>query len=150
MRKPFSTLLAAAGAGVLAAGMLGLMAGPASAVGSGIRGDFNGDGYRDVALGSDGGAGRVTVIYGSAKGLAGGKRVTIDQNSTGVPGTNETGDRFGAALAAGDFDHDGYSDLAVGVPSEYIGTDEFPKGGVTVLWGAAGTASRAAPPCPPG
>ena len=138
MRKPFSTLLAAAGAGVLAAGMLGLMAGPASAVGSGIRGDFNGDGYRDVALGSDGGAGRVTVIYGSAKGLAGGKRVTIDQNSTGVPGTNETGDRFGGSLAA----------WMIGIPGENGGDGAVIFRGPNwssprVRWsGAAGTGDR--------
>jgi hypothetical protein len=39
-----------------------------------------------------------------------------------VAGGSETGDAFGRALARGDFDGDGYADLAVGVPNEDIGT----------------------------
>jgi len=31
-------------------------------------------------------------------------------------GTVENGDAFGFALAAGDFDEDGFADLAIGVP----------------------------------
>ncbi|MER6982961.1 FG-GAP-like repeat-containing protein, partial [Streptomyces carpinensis] len=138
MRKRISSVLAVAATGALAVGALGVLPQPASAAGSGLLGDFNGDGYRDLAIGSGGGAGRVTVIYGSAKGLPGGKRVTIDQNSPGVPGSNETGDKFGAALAVGDMDHDGYSDLVVGVPGEKIGTSEFPQGDLVVLWGGRG------------
>lgn len=138
MRKRTSSLLAVAATGALTVGALGLLPQPASAAGSGLQGDFNGDGYRDLAIGSGGGAGRVTVIYGSAKGLPGGKRVTIDQGSPGVPGSNETGDEFGAALAVGDMDHDGYSDLVVGVPGEKIGTSEFPQGDLVVLWGGSG------------
>ncbi|WP_306189977.1 FG-GAP-like repeat-containing protein [Streptomyces sp. MK5] len=138
MRKRISSVLAVAATGALAVGALGLLPQTASAAGSGLQGDFNGDGYRDLAIASGGGAGRVTVIYGSAKGLPGGKRVTIDQSSPGVPGSNETGDRFGAALAVGDMDHDGYSDLVVGVPGEKIGTSEFPQGDLRVLWGGSG------------
>jgi len=37
-------------------------------------------------------------------------------------GTGEEGDAFGAALACGDFDVSGRSDLAIGVPDEAIGT----------------------------
>ena len=33
-------------------------------------------------------------------------------------GTNEASDHFAAALAAGDFDNDGYTDVAVGAPNE--------------------------------
>ncbi|MCB9464865.1 MAG: FG-GAP repeat protein [Candidatus Eisenbacteria bacterium] len=39
-----------------------------------------------------------------------------------VTGTHEAGDRFGASLAAGDFNGDGYEDLAIGVPREDVGS----------------------------
>ena len=37
-----------------------------------------------------------------------------------VPGVSEPGDLFGWALATGDFDGDGFDDLAVGVPEEDV------------------------------
>lgn len=37
-------------------------------------------------------------------------------------GVDEPSDRYGQALAAGDFDDDGYADLAVGVPLEDLGS----------------------------
>jgi hypothetical protein len=46
-------------------------------------------------------------------------------------------DRFGWALSAGDFNNDGSSDLAVGVPGEAIGAIAE-AGAVNVLYGAAG------------
>ena len=42
----------------------------------------------------------------------------IHQNVTGVLDEVETNDRFGAALAAGDFNGDGFADLAVSVPGD--------------------------------
>jgi hypothetical protein len=84
-------------------------------------GDFNGDGYRDLAVGvlEHRGGGAVNVIYGSRDGLkpAGSEQWT--QDSPGIPGVSDPGDTFGHALAAGDFDADGYADLAVGNPREY-------------------------------
>ena len=51
-----------------------------------------------------------------------------------IAGTPEADDRFGGALAAGDFDHDGHLDLAIGVPGE--GTVAEPRHGVVqVLYG---------------
>ena len=47
------------------------------------------------------------------------------QNSFGIDGDAESGDNFGSALATGDFNKDGYSDLAIGVPAEEINTVEF-------------------------
>ncbi|MFF4015350.1 FG-GAP-like repeat-containing protein [Streptomyces sp. NPDC001843] len=137
MRK--STLLPAA---ALTAGLLtALPATPATAAPSGLSGDFNGDGYRDVAIGAAGTqvgseqlAGAVVVLYGSSSGVSATRRTVITQNSTGVPGTAEELDGFGTSLAAGDLDRDGYSDLVVGAPRESIG-DRDGVGTVTVLWG---------------
>ncbi|WP_161624882.1 FG-GAP and VCBS repeat-containing protein [Streptomyces spectabilis] len=50
---------------------------------------------------------------------------SLSQNSAGVPGTAEAGDRFGADVATGDFNGDGYPDTAVGAPGE-----DAAKGGV--------------------
>jgi hypothetical protein len=71
--------------------------------------DFDGDGYADVAVGAPAYSsytGRVTVFYGSASGIAASGNVL----ATGS-GTNNY---FGEEFAAGDFDNDGYADLAVG------------------------------------
>jgi hypothetical protein len=54
----------------------------------------------------------------------------------GVPGSNESGDNFGASLAVGDVTGDGYADVAVGVPGEAVGT-VAQTGGVALLKGTA-------------
>jgi hypothetical protein len=86
-------------------------------------GDFNGDGFGDLAVGvplEDVGsvpdAGAVQIMYGSETGLTGNQLWT--QNTDGILDTSESGDNFGNALTAGDFNGDGESDLAVGVPNE--------------------------------
>jgi hypothetical protein len=91
-------------------------------------GDFDGDGIADLAIGapasSAGGtnAGAVYVLYGSTAGLIArtDRRQIWSQQITVLGGVAESGDRFGASLAAGDFDGNGYIDLAVGVPGEGI------------------------------
>ncbi|MEV0239412.1 FG-GAP repeat protein [Streptomyces sp. NPDC050674] len=135
MRKRTLLLAAALTTGLLSAT-------PATAAPSGLAGDFNGDGYRDVAtgaacttVGSASCAGAVVVLYGSASGVSATRKAVITQNSTGVPGTAESGDLFGASLAAGDLDRDGYSDLVVGATGESVG-DRDSVGSGTVLWGS--------------
>src|SRR5918993_626841 len=99
------------------------------------RGDFNGDSILDLAVGAPGevvgsavNAGAVNVLHGSGGGLTGGPGL-IQPNA-------EAGDLFGSALAAGDFNGDGFFDLAVGVPGENVGAVGN-AGAVTVLFGSA-------------
>ncbi|MFG1666112.1 FG-GAP repeat protein [Streptomyces sp. Y7] len=115
---------------------------PAAAVHGAVPGDFNGDGFRDAVLPAPGAnvsgkeaAGAVVVLYGSASGLSATRRKTLTQNTSGIPGTSEAYDRFGAATATADLNRDGYADLVVGSPYEDTskGTD---SGAVTVLWGS--------------
>lgn len=61
------------------------------------------------------------MLYGAAGGLSDIDRLW-SQESPGAQGSPETDDFFGSALAAGDFDDDGFDDLAIGVPGEFIGS----------------------------
>jgi hypothetical protein len=98
---------------------------PAGASGT-ARGDFDADGFADLAVGvpsaSPNGtrfAGDVHVIYGAPGGLStsAGYQV-LSQATPGVHDEPNERDSFGEGLAAGDFDGDGFEDLAVGVPNE--------------------------------
>ena len=104
--------------------------------------DFNGDGYADLAVGVPGEdvngvkyAGGVNVLYGSSRGLTTTGNQLWTQDSPGVKDAAEEFDRFGSALAIGDFNGDGYADLAVGVPGEDVGRVAY-AGAVNVLYGS--------------
>jgi len=142
-----ATFLLLAGAGIVAApASYAGVPGGTSAVDR--NSDFNGDGYDDVLIGApsgtvDGkaGAGYVTVQYGAPNGIATnntvpkGRTAVISQSTPGVPGTSETYDSFGRAIATGDVDGDGYDDAIIGAPGEDEGTVED-AGRVTVLYGS--------------
>lgn len=88
-------------------------------------GDFDGDGLDDIAstaLGTQGWRGKVMTFKGSY-GIKDGQWAAIDPGS--VPwrvlrrsafDTPAANDLFGMSLAAGDFDGDGFDDLAIGAP----------------------------------
>ena len=84
-------------------------------------GDFNNDGFDDIAVGSIGendGRGNVIIIPGSSVGPTGSSSIRFEQGNDGIADSREPGDNFGYAVASGDFNLDGFHDLAVGVPGE--------------------------------
>jgi hypothetical protein len=107
-------------------------------------GDFNCDNRDDVAIGMPGedltgasNGGRVLVLYSapSGAGLASTDRQIWAQSGPAVSGDPAANERFGRALASGDFDDDGCGDLAIGVADEIDGSAG--AGAVHVLYGAA-------------
>ena len=122
---------------------LALLGSPAVAAPSpGAPYDVDGNGFPDLVVGATGlrvgsvrGAGGVVVLPASAKGLSSKERV-VTQSSRGAPGASESGDAFGAAVASGDFDADGFADLAIGQPGETVGST-VAAGAVTVVYGSA-------------
>lgn len=146
--------------------------------------DFDGDGCADVAVGApqesdpapdearpaanltldfspgeDRSVGRVTILYGSPRGLTtrgaqivsqeppelrlpvpdqGGPipgQPTPNRAEILVPGTREEEDRFGSALTSGDFDGDGIADLAISAAGEAVEPDRSVTGALEGLFG---------------
>jgi hypothetical protein len=111
-------------------------------------GELTGDAFQDLAVGIPGmgdflvggqdAFGGVRIFRGGDGGIdLSSSEPLWFQGTPGVLGNATDDDRFGSALAAGDFDGDGVTDLAVGVPGE----DEFGfdgSGAVQILYGRPG------------
>jgi hypothetical protein len=119
-----------------------------------VYGDFNGDEKDDVAIGVPledvdiGGttiidAGAVNVLYGSSNGLSATSPEPDEiwtQGTTDVNDVPEEGDLFGSSLSAGDFNGDGFDDLAIGVTQEDVDTGRGTigeAGAINVLYGSS-------------
>jgi hypothetical protein len=110
-------------------------------------GDFDGDGFDDLVVGvpredvngaSD--AGVAHVFFGGSEGLAGGREWVLGQHLSWIWGGPESADLHGAALAAGDYNGDGFDDLAVSAPKEDLvfsatGKNIVDTGYVHLYWG---------------
>ncbi|WP_406373044.1 integrin alpha [Streptomyces sp. NBC_01550] len=108
-----------------------------------VSSDFNHDGQDDLAIGDTGvgspvgGAVSVYLGQGDLSGLDPTPAQTWTQDSPGVPGAAEAGDRWGAEMSSGDTNGDGMPDLAIGAPGEDIGSVSD-AGAVWTLRGAPG------------
>ena len=91
-------------------------------------GDFDRDGWADLAIGTPG-RDLVAILYGSEDGLLNGRRDTRSDRGLG----SGTG-RYGQRVVAGDFNGDGFADLAVGAPGEEPGAPG--SGAIELLFGS--------------
>ena len=80
-------------------------------------------------------AGAVNVIYGGPGGLSAPGNQIWHQDSPGIRDRAHPGDRFGTSLTTGDFDGDGFEDLAVAAPMEDI-KGRANAGMVNVIYGS--------------
>ncbi|WP_158574053.1 FG-GAP and VCBS repeat-containing protein [Streptomyces triticagri] len=119
---------------------------PAKPAASPPRTDFDGDGHEDVVTRSPesevagkGGAGYVTVVYGSSGGPDTGHHQVLSQKGDDTPGAVADNAGFGTGAVARDFDGDGLTDLAVAVRrhSEDTGyRDPRTPGGIVLFFGS--------------
>ena len=105
--------------------------------------DVNGDGYAETVvgvpgedIGSDTNTGMFHVLPGTASGATGSGSRSYHQDTAGVPGAGEDGDWLGLTNASGDFNGDGYADVAVSDDGENIGSVKD-AGAVLVFYGSA-------------
>lgn len=94
-------------------------------------GDYNGDGYADVLTGAPNeditrtsnrsNAGTSLLLKGTSSGLTGTGAVAITQDTDGIPGSTETDDNLGSAVALTDSQGFGRAALVIGAAGENTG-----------------------------
>jgi hypothetical protein len=128
------------------------LAQPSAPLGAEAPADFNCDGNADLAIGvpsedvngqSD--AGGVSVIYGGSSGLQTSSPASQfwSLDSPDVSLATSQNDQFGDALGAGDFNNDGCTDLAIGLPNDDSASTD--GGAVIVLYGRPGGLQAVSP-----
>jgi hypothetical protein len=107
-------------------------------------GDFDNDGFDDLAIGARGEdvstvneAGAVLIAYGSSTGITGARDVLITRNSDGLTVPATVDERYGSAVASGDFNADGFDDIAIGVPRAHCPNGTDSAGAVVMMLGSA-------------
>lgn len=134
--------------GSLGQGILGLAEKDDHFGGSIAAGDFNNDGADDLAIGVTGedagneiDSGAINAIYGSpGSGLTETNNRFWHQASPGMIDDTEKDDHFGDSVAAGDFDGDGFDDLAIGIPAEDLppfSNNIDDPGAVNIMYGTS-------------
>ncbi|MFD3835080.1 N-acetylmuramoyl-L-alanine amidase [Streptomyces sp. NPDC058642] len=94
--------------------------------------DHDADGYADVLAGAPGedlvrdgvnrtNAGNAILVRGTASGLTGSGSVAVSQDTSGIPGSTETDDRFGSSVSLTDLSGYGRADLTFGADNEDAG-----------------------------
>ncbi|MEB8338629.1 N-acetylmuramoyl-L-alanine amidase [Streptomyces endophyticus] len=91
-------------------------------------GDYNLDGYADVLAGAPNeditrtsnrsNAGNSILLKGTSTGITGTGALTVTQDTTGVPGSSESNDNLGSAVALTDLSGYGRADLVLGSAGE--------------------------------
>ena len=105
--------------------------------------DFNGDGFDDLAVEFRAGdindlvyAAVVNVFAGSASDITSESNQVWFQDQPGAKGLSEKFNLFGDSLSMGDFNGNGFDDLAIGVTEENIG-NIVDAGAANVLFDSA-------------
>jgi len=102
--------------------------------------DFDGDGRDDLAVGiredrvDDEPCGSVQVMYGGNRGLRSRGNQLWNQDSPGIADRAASDELFGHAVTGGDYNGDGFGDLAIGAPLEMVANLDS-AGVVHVLYG---------------